>query len=242
MDSKIEQVKKILENKNISVSVSVLDYSKGEIKPAKDTFCGTIVSSDVDKLSKEIVSALYSEPQVCPKPEQMMICPKPCKDECGHKKEHKLLPICSDPVCPACIPVPSTTASEWMLLTERARNQIIQADIARIMADKDGLDEVPDDIWEDYQGYAAMILAKVSASFSAQLAEALKAQKEHILAEVDKAALTEAQINKAKQDYLEGKYDRELITFKVTRKNWQDVTIAAAQLEAIKKQLRGEGK
>ena len=36
--NKIEQVKKILENKNISVSVSVLDYSKGEIKPAKDTF------------------------------------------------------------------------------------------------------------------------------------------------------------------------------------------------------------
>ena len=51
--NKIEQVKKILENKNISVSVSVLDYSKGEIKPAKDTFCGTIVSSDVDKLATE---------------------------------------------------------------------------------------------------------------------------------------------------------------------------------------------
>ena len=75
------------------------------------------------------------------------------------------------------------------------------------------------------------------------LAETPKESAEYllslILAEVDKAALTEAQINKAKQDYLEGKYDRELITFKVTRKNWQEVTIAAAQLEAIKKQLRG---
>jgi hypothetical protein len=116
----IEQVKKILENKNISVSVSVLDYSKGEIKPAKDTFCGTIVSSDVDKLATEI-NALYSEPQVCPKPEQMMICPKveTCKLEkhqpCfapNHSIPHIKEGSCDScsAYCPACIPVPSTPA------------------------------------------------------------------------------------------------------------------------------------
>ena len=120
----IEQVKKIL-TKNISVSVSVLDYSKGEIKPAKDTFCGTIVSSDVDKLSKEIVSALYSEPQVvCPKPEQMMICPKAkeCGEECfypDHQIPHADNWGCTKPHnsngCPACIPVPSTLAKKKQL-------------------------------------------------------------------------------------------------------------------------------
>ena len=100
MDSKIEQVKKIITD--LCDGCEVDGVSTGLIEIA----------------SKEIVSALYSEPQViCPKPEQMMICPKPCKDECGHKKEHKLLPICSDPVCPACIPVP-TPASEGMLLTD----------------------------------------------------------------------------------------------------------------------------
>ena len=123
------------------------------------------------------------------------------------------------------------------LLTERARNEMMQADIARIMADKDGLDGVPDDIWADYQGYAAMILAKVSASFSAQLAEALKAQKEHILAEVDKAGLTDEQLYHLEQDYGWGKdtEERGFILSVV------DIA-AAAQLEAIKKQLRGEGK
>lgn len=115
------------------------------------------------------------------------------------------------------------------LLKERARDEMMQADIARIMADRDGLDEVPDDIWADYQGYAAMILAKVSASFSAQLAEALKAQKAHILAEVDKARLTDEQLRIAggweATDFLAiDDYERD---------------IAAAQLEAIKKQLRG---
>ena len=119
-DNRIEQVKKILENKNISVSVSVLDYSKGEIKPAKDTFCGTIVSSDVDKLSKEIVSALYSEPQVCPKPEQMMICPsypeqdKSLCSQCHHFHEHVFEKGTCDrhlTYCKGCIPVPSTPAS-----------------------------------------------------------------------------------------------------------------------------------
>ena len=123
----IEQVKKIL-TKNISVSVSVLDYSKGEIKPAKDTFCGTIVSSDVDKLSKEIVSALYSEPQVCPKPEQMMICPKCSTDgkqvsDEDFGKTTKLYSI------PACIPVPSTPASVPLppeLLTERDLQEFIE--------------------------------------------------------------------------------------------------------------------
>jgi len=39
-------------------------------------------------------------------------------------------------------------------------------------------------------------LAKVSASFSAQLAEALKTQKAHILAEVDKAGLTDEALHK----------------------------------------------
>jgi hypothetical protein len=37
---------------------------------------------------------------------EQVVCPKPCKDECGHKIAHSLLPICSDPICPGCIPVP----------------------------------------------------------------------------------------------------------------------------------------
>ena len=125
---RMEQVKKILENKNISVSVSVLDYSKGEIKPAKDTFCGTIVSSDVDKLSKEIVSALYSEPQVdkaylnFEPPEKPQVCPA-CK---GSGQAHYQRGLNDTPAiveirdCPdcngtGCIPVPSTPAIEGML-------------------------------------------------------------------------------------------------------------------------------
>ena len=57
MDDKIEQVKKIITD--LCDGCEVDGVSTGLIEIA----------------SKEIVSALYSEPQVCPKPEQMMICP-----------------------------------------------------------------------------------------------------------------------------------------------------------------------
>ena len=73
--------------------------------------------TDVEK----ILNTLYSEPQVCPKPEQMMICPKAkeCGEECfypDHQIPHADNWGCTKPHnsngCPACIPVPSTPASE----------------------------------------------------------------------------------------------------------------------------------
>ena len=77
-------------------------------------------------------------------------------------------------------------------------------------------------------------LAKVSASFSAQLAEALKAQKAHILAEVDKARLKDSELYRIYAPDGEIEMPVKLLC--------DFERVAAAQLEAIKKQLRGEGK
>jgi hypothetical protein len=63
-----------------------------------------------------------------------------------------------------------------------------------------------------------------------------------ILAEVDKAGLTEEQISQAKADYANGSMDAGYKPEHFRQKNWGESAIAAAQLEAIKKQLRGEGK
>ncbi len=62
---------------------------------------------------------------ICPKPEQMMICPKAkeCGEECFypiHKTPHQFMAGSCNTMtighaCPACIPVPSTPASEGML-------------------------------------------------------------------------------------------------------------------------------
>ena len=80
--------------------------------------------TDVEK----ILNTLYSEPQVCPKPEQMMICPKCSTDgkqvsDEDFGKTTKLYSI------PACIPVPSTPASVPLppeLLTERDLQEFIE--------------------------------------------------------------------------------------------------------------------
>ena len=102
-DNRIEQVKKIITD--LCDGCEVDGVSTGLIEIA----------------SKEIVSALYSEPQVCPKPEQMMICPKAkeCGEECfypDHQIPHADNWGCTKPHnsngCPACIPVPSTPASD----------------------------------------------------------------------------------------------------------------------------------
>ena len=71
---------------------------------------------------KQKHKALYSEPQVCPKPEQMMICPvETCFRKCEAKKPHQRNVSC-EMECAAgyiapcnIIPVPSTPASEGML-------------------------------------------------------------------------------------------------------------------------------
>ena len=106
-DNRIEQVKKIITD--LCDGCEVDGVSTGLIEIA----------------SKEIVSALYSEPQVCQKPEQMMICPKAkeCGEECfypDHQIPHADNWGCTKPHnsngCPACIPVPSTPTSEGMLL------------------------------------------------------------------------------------------------------------------------------
>ena len=78
---------------------------------------------DYNSLAERFINYFYSEPQVCPKPEQMMICEKAqyCTYAfCPHKINHLpdsycLLSHCSEfpeeveckPI-PACIPVPST--------------------------------------------------------------------------------------------------------------------------------------
>ena len=76
--------------------------------------------TDVEK----ILNTLYSEPQVCPKPEQMMICPLADKcpkkkakehDYCCHKGQHPPCVSKFDKTCPACIPVPSTPAKKKQL-------------------------------------------------------------------------------------------------------------------------------
>ena len=89
--------------------------------------------TDVEK----ILNTLYSEPQVCPKPEQMMICPK--AGECNltknckpaHSEPHIKNDVCElvGNHCPACIPVPSTPASVPLppeLLTERDLQEFIE--------------------------------------------------------------------------------------------------------------------
>ena len=75
MDSKIEQVKKIITD--LCDGCEVDGVSTGLIEIA----------------SKEIVSALYSEPHVVSKPEQMMICPA-CS---GTGKVPQSLPVPSTP-------------------------------------------------------------------------------------------------------------------------------------------------
>ena len=217
MDSKIEQVKKIL-------------------------YQGYLTD-----IAAEKINALYSpEPQVYPKPEQMMICPKAgeCKYICGssHDKPHNQKDGCIGyPLqgCPACIPVPSTPASDGILtemLYKLPRIKTCSGCIYwKTCARTDPLNwgKHPEDYPEMLcQKEADIILSKVSASFSAQLAEALKAQKEHILAEVDKAGLTDEQLYHLEQDYGWGK-DTEERGFILSVAD----IVAAAQLENIKKQV-----
>ena len=66
----IEQVKKILENKNITIE----EQTVTDREDRWDAHSGQMLPNDAKELATEI-AALY-EPQVCPKPEQMMICPK----------------------------------------------------------------------------------------------------------------------------------------------------------------------
>ena len=85
---------------------------------------GIIIKADEqdwewERMGKELDAALYSEPQVCPKPEQMMICP-----ECGGKKvtqshlKDYVIPCwkCNGTgKVPQSLPVPSTPAKKKQL-------------------------------------------------------------------------------------------------------------------------------
>jgi hypothetical protein len=85
-------------------------------------------------IAAEKINALYSEPHVVSKPEQMVICPKigacqhPIPRFCGHDKPHVTKINCANTAgnCPACIPVP-TPASEGMLLTGEELADVIDS-------------------------------------------------------------------------------------------------------------------
>ena len=123
-------------------------------------------------------------------------------------------------------------ASEGMLTIPQ-----LKLNVAKFIGEQyhphENFDTLPHGVRADLLYFADEILAKVSASFSAQLAEALKAQKAHILAEVDKAGLTNIEIAKVIQTSL-GTEAEDLKDFEWMATT-QDKAVAAAQLEAIKK-------
>jgi hypothetical protein len=113
MDSKIEQVKKILRQ------VYDAGISNGYL-------FGEEINKNMGYKAAEI-NALYSpESQACPKPEQMMICPH-CNGsgqfhvDVSIRHAHRMADVIPCAYCsgtgkvPTCIPVPSTPASEGML-------------------------------------------------------------------------------------------------------------------------------
>ena len=61
-----------------------------------------------------------------------------------------------------------------------------------------------------------------------------------VLAKVKESALTESEIEQVIKDYLDGKFPK--LQHPIKPRHLLDFMVAAAQLEAIKKQLRGEGK
>jgi hypothetical protein len=79
--------------------VKKIDYTKSPKEIGKQ------MAENVSKKLK--LNLNLSEPQVCPKPEQMVICPNPCKDEtCGHRVAHIEMVVCSNELrpktCPPC--------------------------------------------------------------------------------------------------------------------------------------------
>ena len=196
-DNRIEQVKKIITD--LCDGCEVDGVSTGLIEIA----------------SKEIVSALYSEPQVvCPKPEQMVICPKAveCKYICGssHDKPHNQKDGCIGyPLqgCPACIPVPSTPASDGMLLTDEEMYDIIEDAISWGILHPD-FKKYHELIEAKIRETTKYILAKCHQSEAAEIKE-LKSQLESC---VNTLKERDNQLEKAEARIKELKIDIEELT------------------------------